>query len=120
MILEDLDYIVSIVEDLVKDFGIQKELKRNIERHTKKLKGNISEACLEDILKLLEGEVISFQAKRKEKVLDRNAHKMADILRNGNVRITKTGTLIGNPESLKKVKEIEKENQEVGLGKKVV
>ena len=35
MILEDLDYIVSIVEDLVKDFGIQKELKRNIERaHT--------------------------------------------------------------------------------------
>lgn len=79
----------------------------------------ISEACLIDILNLVEGEIIDFQKKRKEKVLDRNAYKMADILRSGALKVTKNGTLMGDPEAMKKVKDIEKENREVGLGRKV-
>ena len=82
----------------------------------------VSETCIKDLITLVEGEIIDFQAKRKEKVLDKNAHKMADIIRSGKVRVTKGGTLLGDPEALNKVKEIEKENREVGLGrgKKVV
>lgn len=83
---------------------------------------NISENCLKDILFLIEGDIIDFQKKRKEIVLDRNAHKLANMMRNGELdglRTTSTGELIGDPVALKKVKDIEKENREVGLGRKV-
>ena len=80
---------------------------------------SVSESCLNDILDLVEGEIIDFQKKRKEKVLDRNAHKMADIFRSGAVKITNTGGLIGDPQAIKRVAEIEKENRDVGLGRKV-
>ena len=73
----------------------------------------------EELLILVEGEVIDFQKKRKEKVLDRNAYKMADILRSGKLRVNKTGELMGDPEAIRQVKDIEKENREVGLGRKV-
>jgi molybdopterin biosynthesis enzyme len=73
----------------------------------------------EEFLTLVEGEIIDFQKKRKEKVLDRNAYKMADILRSGKLKVTKTGQLMGDPEAMKQVKDIEKENKEVGLGRKV-
>ena len=80
----------------------------------------VSESCIKDIIALVEGDIIDFQAKRKEKVLDKNAYKMADIIRSGKVRVTKGGTLIGDPSSLNKIKDIEKENKEVGLGSKKV
>ena len=83
---------------------------------------NISENCLKDILFLIEGDIIDFQKKRKEKILDRNAHRLADMVRNGELdglKTTSTGELIGDPVALKKVKDIEKENREVGLGRKV-
>ena len=73
----------------------------------------------EEFLTLVEGEIIDFQKKRKEKVLDRNAYKMADILRSGKLKVTKTGQLMGDPEAMKQIKDIEKENKEVGLGRKV-
>ena len=83
---------------------------------------NISEACKSELVNLIEGDIIDFQKKRKEKILDRNAHKMADMIRNGELdglRTTSNGSLIGDPIALKKVKDIEKENREVGLGRKV-
>ena len=82
---------------------------------------NISEKCLQDILALVEADIIDFQQKRKEKVLDRNAHKLAAMIRSGELdglRTTSSGELIGDPVALKKVKDIEKENREVGLGRK--
>ena len=80
---------------------------------------NVSEACLTELLDLIEGELLDFQKKRKEKVLDKNAQKMADIFNSGKLRVTKTGTLIGDPQALQGIKDIEKENREVGLGRKV-
>ena len=77
----------------------------------------VSKSCIKDIIVLVEGDIVDFQIKRKEKVLDKNAHKMADIIRSGKVRVTKGGTLIGDPRALNKVREIEKENEEVGLGR---
>ena len=82
---------------------------------------NISEECFQDIISLIEGELIDFQEKRKEKVLDKNAHKLANMIKNGelkSLRVLKNGELMGFPEQIKKVKDIEKENQEVGLGKR--
>ena len=76
----------------------------------------------EELLSLVEGDIIDFQKKRKEIVLDRNAHKLANMMRNGEldgVRTTSSGELIGDPIAIKKVKDIEKENREVGLGRKV-
>lgn len=83
---------------------------------------NISEKCYKEIITLIEGEIIDFQKKRKEIILDRNAHKLANMIRNGELdglRTTTSGELIGDPIALKKVKDIEKENKEVGLGRKV-
>lgn len=93
---------------------INQGLRNKLEKSLK-----VSESCLNDIMLLIEGEVIDFQKKRKEKVLDRNAYKMADILRSGKLKFTKTGGLMGDPEAMKQVKDIEKENKEVGLGRKV-
>ena len=76
----------------------------------------------EELLSLVEGDIIDFQKKRKEIVLDRNAHKLANMMRSGEldgVRTTSSGELIGDPIAIKKVKDIEKENREVGLGRKV-
>ena len=73
----------------------------------------------EEFLTLVEGEIIDFQKKCKEKILNRNAYKLADIFRSGKLKVTKTGQLMGDPEAMKQVKDIEKENKEVGLGRKV-
>ena len=81
---------------------------------------NISEECFQDIISLIEGELIDFQEKRKGKVLDRNAHKLANMIKNGelkSLRVLKNGELMGLSDQVKKVKDIERENKEVGLGK---
>ena len=93
---------------------INQGLRNKLEKSLK-----VSESCLSNLITLIEGELIDFQKKRKEKVLDRNAYKMADILRSGKLKVTKTGQLMGDPEAMKQVKDIEKENKEVGLGRKV-
>jgi hypothetical protein len=93
---------------------INQGLRNKLEKSLK-----VSESCLNDIMLLIEGEIIDFQKKRKEKVLDRNAYKMADILSSGKLKVTKTGQLMGDPEAMKQIKDIEKENKEVGLGRKV-
>ena len=65
---------------------------------------------------LIEGELIDFQQKRKEKVLDRNAHKMAEMMQDGSlnaVRVLPNMELIGDPAAIKKVKDIQAENEEV-------
>ena len=83
---------------------------------------NVSEKCYTDILLLIEGDIIDFQKKRKEIILDRNAHKLANMIKSGeldSLRTTSSGQLIGDPIALKKVKDSEKENKEVGLGRKV-
>lgn len=74
---------------------------------------------LEDLISLIEGELIDFQEKRKQKVLDRNAHKMAEMMQDGSlnaVRVLPNNELIGDPVAIKKVKDIQKENAEV-IGK---
>ena len=76
----------------------------------------------EELLGLVEGDIIDFQKKRKEIVLDRNAHKLANMMKSGElsgIRVNKGGELMGDPVAIKKVKDIEKENREVGLGRKV-
>lgn len=93
---------------------INQGLRNKLEKSLK-----VSESCLSNLITLIEGEIIDFQKKRKEKVLDRNAYKMAGILRSGKLKVTRTGELIGDPEAMKQVKDIEKENREVGLGRKV-
>ena len=80
------------------------------------------EIVTKGILSLAEGDIIDFQKKRKEIVLDRNAHKLANMMKNGElsgIRVNKGGELMGDPVAIKKVKDIEKENREVGLGRKV-
>lgn len=95
--------------------GLRNKLERSLRESL-----NISESCLEQLLDLIEGEIIDFQQKRKEKVLDRNAKRMAEMMMNGElngVRATRNGSeLIGDPAAIKKVKEIEAENKEV-IGK---
>ena len=72
-------------------------------------------------MSLIEGDIIDFQEKRKEKVLDKNAHKLANMITNGelrSLRVLPNGELLGLHDQVKKVKDIEKENREVGLGKR--
>lgn len=76
----------------------------------------VSEACIKDILSLVEGELINFQEKRKQKVLDRNAIKMAKMMQDGSlnaVRVLPNNELIGDPTAIKMVKDIQKENADV-------
>ena len=71
---------------------------------------------LEDLASLIEGELINFQEKRKQKVLDRNAEKMAQMMQDGSlnaVRVLPNKELIGDPAAIKKVKDIQAENEEV-------
>ena len=72
----------------------------------------------EDLIRLLE-EIIDFQEKRKQKVLDKNAEKMAQMMQDGSldaVRVLPNNELIGDPVAIKKVKDIQAENKEV-IGK---
>ncbi len=76
----------------------------------------VSETCIKDILSLVEGELINFQEKRKQKVLDRNAIKMAKMMQDGSlnaVRVLPNNELIGDPTAIKMVKDIQKENADV-------
>lgn len=71
---------------------------------------------LVDLISLIEGELINFQEKRKQKVLDRNAEKMAKMMQDGSlnaVRVLPNKELIGDRATIKMVKDIQKENNEV-------
>lgn len=88
-----------------------------IDQHYRnKLEKVFSNECFESLISLIEGELIDFQQKRKEKVLDRNAHKMAQMMQDGSlnaVRVLPNKELIGDPAAIKKVKDIQAENEEV-------
>lgn len=88
-----------------------------IDQHYRnKLEKVFSNECFESLMFLIEGELIDFQQKRKEKVLDRNAHKMAEMMQDGSlnaVRVLPNMELIGDPAAIKKVKDIQAENEEV-------
>ena len=88
-----------------------------IDQHYRnKLEKVFSNECFESLMFLIEGELIDFQQKRKEKVLDRNAHKMAEMMQDGSlnaVRVLPNMELIGDPVAIKKVKDIQAENEEV-------
>ena len=76
----------------------------------------VSNECFESLMELIEGKVISFQQKRKEKVLNNNAQKLANMLNDGSlkaVRVLPNHELMGDPVAIKKVKDIEAENREV-------
>ena len=82
----------------------------------------VSNECFEEIISLIEGDLIDFQEKRKQKVLDRNAQKMVDMITNGElraVRVLPNHELIGDPAAIKKIKDIEAENRSAGMGRKV-
>ena len=81
-----------------------------------KLEKVFSNECFESLISLIEGELINFQEKRKQKVLDRNAEKMARMMQDGSlnaVRVLPNKELIGDPVAIKMVKDIQKENEEV-------
>lgn len=82
---------------------------------------NMSESCFNDIVALIEAKIIDFQQKRKEKILNKNAQKMNDLLTSGAtdaVRILPNGEPMGDPYVVKALKDIKRENDEV-MGKKV-
>jgi hypothetical protein len=91
-----------------------------IDQHYRsKLEKVFSNECFESLISLIEGEIINFQEKRKQKVLDRNAEKMARMMQDGSlnaVRVLPNNELIGDPVAIKMVKDIQKENNEV-IGK---
>ena len=88
-----------------------------IDQHLRnKLEKAFSNECFESLISLIEGELIDFQEKRKQKVLDRNAEKMAKMMQDGSlnaVRVLPNHELIGDPVAIKMVKDIQKENEEV-------
>jgi hypothetical protein len=88
-----------------------------IDQHLRnKLEKAFSNECFESLISLIEGELIDFQEKRKQKVLDRNAEKMARMMQDGSlntVRVLPNHELIGDPIAIKMVKDIQKENDEV-------
>lgn len=76
----------------------------------------VSNECFEEIISLIEGDVIDFKEKRREKILDRNAHKFADMVKNREleaVRILPNGEFMGDPHYVKKLNDIKKENEQV-------
>lgn len=96
------------------DAMINQYLRNKLEKSLKE--SFVSEACIKDILSLVEGELINFQEKRKQKVLDRNAIKMAKMMQDGSlnaVRVLPNNELIGDPTAIKMVKDIQKENSDV-------
>ena len=88
-----------------------------IDQHYRnKLEKAFSNECFESLISLIEGKLIDFQQKRKEKVLDRNAEKMAKMMQDGSlnaVRVLPNNELMGDPAAIKKVKDIQAENEEV-------
>lgn len=77
---------------------------------------NVSEECFKHIVSLIEGDIIDFAQKRKEKVLDKNAHKMSDLIQSGAtraVRILPNGQPMGEPYVVNQLKQISKEISEV-------
>ena len=88
-----------------------------IDQHLRnKLEKAFSNECFESLISLIEGELIDFQEKRKQKVLDRNAEKMAKMMQDGSlnaVRVLPNHELMGDPVAVKMVKDIQKENEEV-------
>ena len=77
---------------------------------------NISESCLQDIITLIEGEVIDFQRKKMDKVLNNNAEKLAGMKRNGELnalRFLSNGELLGEPSAVQKMNQIMQSNSEV-------
>lgn len=96
------------------DAMINQYLRNKLEKSLKE--SFVSEACIKDILSLVEGELINFQEKRKQKVLNRNAIKMAKMMQDGSlnaVRVLPNNELIGDPTAIKMVKDIQKENADV-------
>ena len=96
------------------DAMINQYLRNKLEKSLKE--SFVSEAFIKDILSLVEGELINFQEKRKQKVLDRNAIKMAKMMQDGSlnaVRVLPNNELIGDPTAIKMVKDIQKENADV-------
>ena len=76
---------------------------------------NISEECFRDIINLIEGEVIDFQAKKLDKTLNRNAQRVKKLFDSGAfraVRYLPNGELMGDPYVVKTLKDISKENQD--------
>ena len=88
-----------------------------IDQHYRsKLEKTFSNECLEEIFALVEGNIIDFKEKRREKILDRNAHKFADMVKNGEleaVRILPNGEFMGDPHYVKKLNDIKKETEQV-------
>lgn len=77
---------------------------------------NISESCFNDIISLVEAEIIDFQEKRRNKVINNNAEKLAAMIRNKELvtlRLLSNGKLIGEPSAIKKMKQLEQSNNEV-------
>lgn len=88
-----------------------------IDQHYRsKLEKTFSNECLEEIISLIEGKVIDFQEKRRDKVLNKNAEEFARMARGGEleaVRILPNGEFMGDPHYVKKLNDIKKENEQV-------
>ena len=88
-----------------------------IDQHYRsKLEKTFSNECLEEIISLIEGKVIDFQEKRRDKVLNKNAEEFARMARGGEleaVRILPNGEFMGDPHYVGKINKIKKENEEV-------
>lgn len=91
-----------------------------IDQHLRnKLEKAFSNECFEEIISLIEGKVIDFQEKRRDKILDKNAQEFARMAREGEleaVRILPNGEFMGDPHYVDKINKIKKENEEV-IGK---
>lgn len=88
-----------------------------IDQHYRsKLEKAFSNECLEEIISLIEGKVIDFKEKRRDKILNKNAEEFARMARGGEleaVRILPNGEFMGDPHYVKKLNDIKKENEQV-------
>lgn len=88
-----------------------------IDQHYRnKLEKTFSNECLEEIISLIEGKVIDFQEKRRDKILNKNAEEFARMARDGEleaVRILPNGEFMGDPHYVGKINKIKKENEKV-------
>ena len=76
---------------------------------------NISEECFQDIINLIEGELVDFQAKKLNKTLNTNAQRVKDLIDSGAyraVRFLPSGAPMGDPYVVKILNDISKENQD--------
>ena len=84
----------------------------------------LSNECFEEIWSLVEGELIDFQKKRKEKTVMKNFEKLMKMHDNGELRAIRTlpnGEVIGDPHYVKILRNMKKENENIinGAGNKV-